>query len=100
MDTVRLDAIGVTGERILVKLDLQGAEAEALVGMGSLWPRCTAVLLEVSYGASGSYEPLRALLAAHGFAEAATLNELEEDGLPIEADKLFVRLVTGAPSPS
>lgn len=91
VDTVRLDEIGVTGERILVKLDLQGAEAEALEGMGSLWPRCAAVLLEVSYGPSGSYEPLRTLLAAHGFAEAGTLNELEEGGLPIEADKLFVR---------
>jgi hypothetical protein len=91
VDTVRLDEIGITGERILLKLDLQGAEAEALEGMGSLWPRCAAVLLEVSYGPSGSYEPLRTLLEARGFAEAGTLNELEESGLPIEADKLFVR---------
>lgn len=91
VDTVRLDEIGVHGERILVKLDLQGAEAEALEGMGSLWPRCAAILLEVTYGPSGSYEPLRSLLAAHGFAEAATLNELEDDGLPLEADKVFVR---------
>jgi FkbM family methyltransferase len=91
VETVRLDGIGVTGDRILVKLDLQGAEAEALEGMGALWPRCAALLLEVSYGPSGSYESLRALLAARGFDEAATLNELEEGGLPIEADKLFVR---------
>lgn len=91
VDTVRLDEIGVTGRRILVKLDLQGAEAEALEGMGSLWPRCAAVLLEVSYGPSGSYESLRALLEARGFAEAGTLNELEEGGLPIEADKVWVR---------
>ncbi len=90
VDTVRLDEIGLTGERILVKLDLQGAEAEALEGMGPLWLRCAAVLLEVSYGPSGSYEPLRTLLAAHGVAEAGTLNELEEGGFPIEADKLFV----------
>jgi hypothetical protein len=91
VDTVRLDEIGITGERILLKLDLQGAEPEALEGMGSLWPRCAAVLLEVSYGPSGSYESLRTLLEARGFAEAGTLNELEEGGLPIEADKLFVR---------
>lgn len=91
VETVRLDEIGIPGEKILVKLDLQGAEAEALEGMGPLWPRCGAVLLEVSYGASGSYESLRALLAAHGFEEAGTLNELEEGGLPVEADKLFVR---------
>lgn len=91
VDAVRLDEIGIPGERILLKLDLQGAEAEALEGVGSLWPRCAAVLLEVSYGSSGSYESLRALLEARGFAEAGTLNELEEGGLPIEADKLFVR---------
>ena len=91
VETVRLDGIGVTGDRILVKLDLQGAEAEALEGMGALWPRCAALLLEVSYGPSGSYESLRAHLAARGFDEAATLNELEEHGLPLEADKLFVR---------
>jgi hypothetical protein len=54
------------------------------------------VLLEVSYGPTGSYEPLRSLLTARGFVEAATLNELEDEGLPIEADKLFVRRV--APS--
>jgi FkbM family methyltransferase len=96
VNTVRLDEIGVTGERILVKLDLQGAEAEALEGMGSLWPRCAAVLLEVTYGPFGSYEPLRTLLAARGFAEAGTLNELEEGGLPIEADKVWVRSKPGA----
>jgi FkbM family methyltransferase len=91
VETVRLDGIGVAGDRILVKLDLQGAEEQALEGMGALWARCAALLLEVSYGPSGSYEPLRSLLAARGFDEAATLNELEEDGLPLEADKLFVR---------
>ena len=91
VETVRLDGIGVTGDRILVKLDLQGAEAEALEGMGALWPRCAALLLEVSYGPAGSYETLRSLLAERGFEEAATLNELEEEGLPLEADKLFVR---------
>ena len=100
VDAVRLDEIGIPGERILLKLDLQGAEAEALGGVGSLWPRCAAVLLEVSYGPSGSYERLRTFLAAQGFAEAGTLNELEEGGLPIEADKLFVRRVSGDSSPS
>ena len=100
VNTIRLDQLGLTGKRILVKLDLQGAEVQALEGMGSLWPSCSAVLLEVSYGPSGSYEPLRSLLTAHGFMEAGTLNELEEYGLPIEADKLFVRHVSGASSPS
>jgi FkbM family methyltransferase len=91
VETVRLDALGIPGDRILVKLDLQGAEEQALEGMGALWSRCAALLLEVSYGPSGSYEPLRSLLGERGFEEAATLNELEKDGLPLEADKLFVR---------
>jgi FkbM family methyltransferase len=97
VDTVRLDGIGVPGDRILVKLDLQGAELQALEGMGALWPRCAAILLEVSYGSSGSYEPLRSLLALRGFVEAGTLNELEESGLPIEADKLWVRSASAIP---
>lgn len=89
--TVRLDGLEVTGERVLVKLDLQGAEPEALEGMGELWERCAGLLLEVSYGESGTYEPLRASLAERGFAEAATLNELETPAGVLEADKLFLR---------
>jgi FkbM family methyltransferase len=89
--TVRLDRLPIEGRRILVKLDLQGAEFKALEGMGDLWERCAGLLLEVSYGGSGSYEPLRARLAARGFAEAATLNELETDAGIVEADKLFRR---------
>jgi FkbM family methyltransferase len=89
--TLRLDRLPIEGRRILVKLDLQGAEPMALEGMGDLWERCAGLLLEVSYGESGSYEPLRARLAARGFAEAATLNELETDAGIVEADKLFLR---------
>lgn len=89
--TVRLDQLSVPGRRLLVKLDLQGAEPQALEGMGELWERCAALLLEVSYGASGTYEPFRALLAGKGFCEAATFNELEADGTVVEADKLWLR---------
>jgi FkbM family methyltransferase len=89
--TVRLDQLSVPGVRVLVKLDLQGAEPQALEGMGELWDRCAGLLLEVSYGEHGSYEPLRSLLAAKGFAEAATFNELETGGVVVEADKLWLR---------
>jgi hypothetical protein len=75
----------------LVKLDLQGAEPVALEGMERLWDRCAGLLLEVSYGEDGTYEPLRARLSDRGFAEAATLNELETSAGVVEADKLFVR---------
>lgn len=96
--TVRLDGLGVTGERVLVKLDLQGAEPEALEGMGTLWERCAGLLLEVSYGAGGTYEPLRTRLAEKGFVEASTLNELETERGVLEADKLFVRRSCPGPS--
>jgi FkbM family methyltransferase len=86
----RLADLPVRGDNIFIKLDLQGAELQALEGMGSLWQRCGGLLLEVSYGEGGTYEPLRALLAEHGFYEAATFNELEADTRVIEADKLWL----------
>jgi FkbM family methyltransferase len=91
VETVRLDALPVTGRRVLVKLDLQGAEPQALEGMGELWDRCAGLLLEVSLGEQGTYEPLRERLAARGLYEAATFNELEEKGAVVEADKLWRR---------
>ncbi len=75
-----------------MKLDLQGAEPQALEGMGDLWERCAGLLLEVSYGESGTYEPHPgAVSSERGFAEAGTLNELETDAGIVEADKLFLR---------
>jgi FkbM family methyltransferase len=91
VDTVRLDQLPIPGRRVLVKLDLQGAEPKALEGMGELWDRCAGLLLEVSYGDRGTYEPLRALLAERGFFEAGTFNELETDAGIVEADKLWLR---------
>jgi FkbM family methyltransferase len=89
--TMRLDELPLTGNRVLLKLDLQGAEPEALEGLGKSWSRLAALLLEVSYGPRGTYECLRASLAAHGFHEAATLNELDRGGSTLEADKLWLR---------
>lgn len=91
VNAVRLDGLDISGNRLLVKLDLQGAEGEALCGMDALWPRCAGVLLEVSIGPNGNYESLRAALARRGFAEYATTNELIVQGRVIEADKLWVR---------
>lgn len=88
---VRLDSLDISGSRLLVKLDLQGAEPEALQGMGALWERCAAILLEVSIGSGGTYEPMRETLSQRGFREYSTTNELEADGRVIEADKLWVR---------
>jgi len=88
---VRLDQLPLSGQKILLKLDLQGAEEVAIEGLGDKWSRLSAVLLEVSYGPDGTYEHLRELLSSHGFVEAATFNELEELGRVIEADKLWIR---------
>ena len=91
VDTVRLDQLDLPGQRLLVKLDLQGAEPRALEGMGELWDRCEGLLLEVSYGERGTYEPLRRLLGEKGFSESATFNELESGSSVLEADKLWLR---------
>ncbi len=91
VEAVRLDSLDISGSRLLVKLDLQGAEPQALEGMGALWERCAAILLEVSMGPQGTYEPMREMLSRRGFREYATTNELEADGCVIEADKLWLR---------
>jgi FkbM family methyltransferase len=91
VDAVRLDGLEISGSRLLVKLDLQGAEPEALEGMGALWERCVGLLVEVSIGNGGTYEKMRELLARHGFYEYSTTNELAVDGRVIEADKLWLR---------
>jgi FkbM family methyltransferase len=88
---VRLDSLAISGSRLLVKLDLQGAEPEALAGMDALWHRCVGILLEVSIGRNGNYESLRELLWQHRFREYSTTNELSVDGRVIEADKLWLR---------
>lgn len=91
VQTVRLEDLPISGQNVLIKLDLQGAELSALAGMGDLWGRCGGLLLEVSYGPQGTYEAIRALLSERGFDEAATFNELEGAASPIEADKLWLR---------
>jgi FkbM family methyltransferase len=101
VDAIRLGDIEIAGDHLLIKLDLQGAEREALEGMGSLWPRCRAIIVEVSYGQSGTYEDLREFLQSRGFFESATFNELDGPAGAIEADKLFERrdFARGTPDP-
>jgi len=88
---MRLDSLPISGSRLLIKLDLQGAEFEALEGMGKLWDRCAGILLEVSIGVDGTHERLREMLSRRGFYEYSTTNELEVEGRVVEADKLWLR---------
>lgn len=89
--TVRLDQLPIVGERVLIKLDLQGAEAEALSGLEGAWDRIAGLILEVGLGPGGNYHQLRRIMEDRGFLEAATFNELEIAGTAIEADKLWIR---------
>ena len=91
VEAMRLDSLPILGSRLLIKLDLQGAEFEALEGMGELWDRCAGILLEVSIGVEGTYERLREMLSRRGFYEYSTTNELEVEGRVVEADKLWLR---------
>lgn len=89
--TVRLDQLPIIGQRVLIKLDLQGAEEVALEGLERAWDRVSGLLLEVGLGPEGSFHRLRRVLEAKGFEEAGTFNELESKGIVIEADKLWIK---------
>jgi len=89
--TVRLDQLPIIGRKVLVKLDLQGAEVEALAGLEGAWDRVEGLILEVGLGQGESYYELRKIMEAKGFVEAATFNELDAAGKAIEADKLWIR---------
>jgi FkbM family methyltransferase len=90
--TVRVDELELAGKRILVKLDLQGAELAALEGLERSWDRVAGVLVETGYGPGGNQSSLAELLSARGFREAATFNELDgADGTACEGDKLWLR---------
>ncbi len=90
VEGIRLEDVPVSGRRLLVKLDLQGAEPRALEGMGSLWDWCAAFVIEVSFGENGTSDAIARTMRERGFVEYATLNELETSGLVTEADKVWV----------
>ena len=91
VDAVRLDSLALKGSRILIKLDLQGAEAMALEGMGALWDRTAALLLEMPVGPSKPSAKLEEMLRARGYFDYSTTNEIVESGRVVEADKLWLR---------
>jgi FkbM family methyltransferase len=91
VNTLRLDAVPVSGQRILVKLDLQGAELEALSGLGSLWERCQGFIIETRMGPQGNFQALQELFEGRGFTNHGTINQLYEGDMLTEVDQVWIR---------
>lgn len=80
---------------VLLKLDLQGYELEALRGAPEVLKKTDAVLLEVGFEASyegePSFEVLRRFLATCGFAFERPFDVLWQDDQIAQMDALFTR---------
>lgn len=84
-------------EKVLLKIDVQGYEAQVLRGATELLKRVTCVLLEVSfrplYEGQGTFAEVHGLLQAAGFSYSGNLEQLcsPVDDSILQADALFVR---------
>ena len=86
-------------EPILIKLDLQGYELQALKGATRLLERTTFVLVEMalnkSYVGEAGAEDIGRYLNENGFAQIATLNQLTDaDHNVTQVDALFKKNTT------
>jgi len=81
---------------LLIKLDVQGYELEALKGMPQLLARASYIYLEVSFETLYAHQPLAsdviAWLSSNGF-NLALVNAVTHSkaGVPVQADVLFTR---------
>ncbi len=91
VEAVRLSDLPIRGERLLVKLDLQGAELAALQALGDLEKRCAGFLVEVALPPNGTYEEVNAFFATKNFVPFASVNELFSGNRQVEADLLWIR---------
>ena len=102
MRTATLDGLLAefgAAERILLKLDVQGFELQALAGASRLLARCRSLIVEVSFesayrGGAAAHEVMD-FLARQGFQLQDVLDTLrhgpERAGALREADLLYVR---------
>ena len=104
VDVERLDDLIDADELpipVLIKLDVQGYELEALKGMTRLIARAQNIYLEVSFETLYGDQPLAchviSWLEERGF-DLAVVNDVTRstDGVPVQADVLFTRRATGA----
>ena len=95
--TVRLDDVDLAGTRVILKLDVQGAELRVLAGAEGLLRRVVLVEAELSferlYAGSALWEEIVEYLRARGYVLAAVSPSWVDDktGLLIQADAIFVR---------
>jgi FkbM family methyltransferase len=84
-------------EKVLLKIDVQGYEAQVLKGATELLKRVAYVVLEVSfqplYEGQGAFAEIHAFLQSAGFSYSGNLEQLlsPHDGSVLQADALFVR---------
>jgi FkbM family methyltransferase len=85
---------------ILIKLDVQGFELEALKGMPQLLERAQWVYVEVSFASLYTGQPLANdilhWLNAQGFELSGIYNATYSGGVNVQADLLFARLKPAA----
>jgi FkbM family methyltransferase len=91
VDAVRLCDLPIRGQRLLIKLDLQGAEAEALEGLGDLESRCAAFLVEVALPPANEFQKFDEFFSSRGFVQFGSVNELFYGDKQVEADIIWVK---------
>jgi FkbM family methyltransferase len=92
-------------DKVLLKIDVQGYEAQVLRGATETLKRVTCILLEVSFGplyeGQGTFAEIHGLLQAAGFSYSGNLEQLcsPVDGSILQADALFCRngVMSGCP---
>lgn len=88
--------------KVLLKIDVQGYEAEVLLGATEVLKQVEYVLLEVSfrplYHGQASFAVIHTLLGSAGFSYSGNLDQLLSpvDGSILQADALFVRTLDAA----
>jgi hypothetical protein len=82
-----------------LKIDVQGFESHVISGAKSVLPRISAILVEQAfepfYEGQPSFPHAQADLVSSGWVLARILSMRSEDGVPVEADCLY--LPTGSP---
>lgn len=85
--------------RLLMKIDVQGAELDVLKGAVGTLDRCVFVTVECShtelYVGQPLYEEIASYLEEKGFSVAKRYNEKWHDGTLVQADYLFQKASSG-----